>query len=308
MIALVTGGGGFLGKALVQKLLERGDTVRSISRSKYPELEALGVICIQGDLQDISAVEKAVDGVDVVFHSAANHAMWASFDELYGPNVTGTENIINACKKFHVQKLVYTSTPSVVFSMDDMKNADESTPYPDHYAANYPKTKAIAEKLLLEANCSELYTCALRPHLIWGVGDPHIVPMLAERAKGGQLTQVGDGKNSVDFCYIDNAVHAHILAAEHLIEGSPVCGSAYFITDDNPTNLWNWIHDLLKRLDLPAPKKQISIGKALAIGQLMEFIYTVLPLKGSPRITRFMASNFACSHYFNIDKAKADLS
>src|SRR5947199_598803 len=201
MKALVTGGGGFLGSAIVRRLRARGDEVRSFSRGDYPELRNLGVETIQGDLADPEAVTSAAQGCDIVFHVAAKAGIWGPYQEYYRANVLGTQNVIAACRRWHINRLVYTSSPSVVFNGQDMEGVDESTPYPQHFEASYPETKAQAEKLVLEANSDDLATVALRPHLIWGPGDQHLVPRIIARAKIGALRRIGRRPLLVDSIY-----------------------------------------------------------------------------------------------------------
>ena len=211
---LVTGGGGFLGGAIVRLLVARGDSVRSFSRSRYPRLDTMGVDQVQGDLADTQALQTACQGVDLVFHVAAKAGVWGPYDAFYQTNVVGTENIIRACRDNGVGRLIYTSSPSVVFDGRDMEGGDESLPYPDIYHTHYPRTKAMAERRVRQAADGRLRTIALRPHLIWGPGDNHLVPRIIQRAR--RLRQVGDGQNKVDTIYVDNAAHAHLLAAEKL--------------------------------------------------------------------------------------------
>jgi nucleoside-diphosphate-sugar epimerase len=306
MKALVTGGGGFLGRYIVEKLRARGDEVRVISRGTYPELEALGCECVQGDLRSSQAVDLACEGIDVIFHVAAMAAMWGDREEIFGINVKGTANLIEAARERGVGRFVYTSSPSVVFGMDDLEGVDESTPYPDRYYAVYPESKARAEQLVLAANGEGISTCSLRPHLIWGPRDTHIVAMLVQRARQGRLVQIGDGNNRVDVSYVGNAADAHLQAADALAPDSAVAGQAYFIGDREPVNLWDWVRELLTRLGEPTPSKAISHRTAHMIGAVMEAAYSVLPLRGEPRLTRFLAAQFATSHYFDHSKAARD--
>ncbi|HNW37104.1 MAG TPA: NAD-dependent epimerase/dehydratase family protein, partial [Candidatus Ozemobacteraceae bacterium] len=227
---LVTGGGGFLGKTIVKMLRERGLPVRSFSRGSYPELVNMGVECVSGDLENANTVLEACRGCDLVFHVASKPGIWGSYEEYHRPNVLGTTNVVDACKKLGIRRLVYTSSPSVVFDGNDMENATESAPYPDHYETHYPKTKAIAERLVIASNGSQLATVALRPHLIWGPGDNNLAPRMVAAAKAGRLMMIGDNKNKVDTIYVDNAADAHILAAERLEPGSPIAGKAYFLS------------------------------------------------------------------------------
>ena len=307
MRALVTGGGGFLGRYVVEQLRARGDTVRSFSRGRYPELEALGVECVAGDLRDPAAVAPAVAGADVVFHVASLAAAWGHYRDFHAINVRGTQNVIAACRVHGIRKLVYTSTPSVAFPMGDLKGVDESQPYPPKFYAHYPATKAQAEQLVLQANDATLSTCALRPHLIWGPRDSHLLPMLAQRARQGKLVQIGDGTNLIDITYVEHAAAAHLLAADKLAPDTPVAGQAYFISDGDPVSLWDFVGELLRRLDLPPPRRHLSAGTAMALATVLEAAHTILPCLGEPRLTRFLASNFATSHYFDISRARRDL-
>ncbi len=308
MRVLVTGGGGFLGGAIARRLLDTGFSVSALGRKKISNLPP-DVESIQCDLKDKQSTVNACKGMEAVFHAAAIPGVWGDPKDFFNSNVEGTRNILDGCFQAGVKKLVFTSSPSVVCHNKDMENADETTPYPSKYLCDYPKTKAIAEREVLAANGKNgLLTVSLRPHLIWGPGDPHLVPRIIDRAKKGRLARVGQGANKVDMTYIDNAVEAHILAFKHLEDGTNVAGQAYFISDDKPVNLWNWVDDLLARLDMPPVKKNISFRAASAIGATLEAFYRTLGIKNEPPMTRFVASQLATSHYFNISKAKRDFN
>ncbi len=308
MKALVTGGGGFLGSYLVERLIQRGDHVCVLGRHSYPQLETLGCQCIQGDIRDRSAVTKAVAGVDAVFHVAALAGIWGRWRDFYDINVLGTENVVMACQEHRVPKLVYTSTPSVIFGMENLEGVDESYPYPQKFFSYYSHTKAMAEQYVLAANgLHDVAVCALRPHLIWGPRDNHIIPMLILRARAHRLIQVGDGRNRVDITYIDNAVHAHLLAVDKLSRSSPLAGKAYFIGDHEAVNLWDWINTLLSQVGISGIKKSMSFKTAYRLGAILELLYRALPLPGEPRMTCFVAGQFALSHYFNMANARRDL-
>jgi len=309
MKSLVTGGGGFLGQYIVEKLVKRGDEVRVLGRRPYPQLDKMGVQTIQGDVRDEAVVASASKGMDSVFHVASKTGVWGKRKDFVGANVTGTENVINACKKNGVSRLIYTSSPSVVYGgEEDLENIDESVPYPERYNCIYAETKAMAEKKVLEANGVDgLLTVSIRPHLIWGPRDTNLIPRLVDRAKSGRLVQVGDGKNIVDTVYVDNAADAHLLAADRLKPGSKVCGSAYFITQGEPVRLWDWINLLLEGLGLPKVSRCVSYKTAYRVGVLFEGAYTLLGISSEPVMTRFIASQLAKSHFYNIDKAAAEL-
>lgn len=302
---LVTGGGGFLGGAIVRRLVERGDQVVSFARSSYADLKALGVRQIQGDISDKTAVERACRGVDLVFHVAAKPGIWGRYADYYSTNVTGTQNVISGCLKNHVSRLIYTSSPSVIFDGTDMEGVDESTPYPDKYYTHYPKTKAIAETFVLKATGNNLMTIILRPHLIWGPGDTHFVPRIIERAR--RLVRVGNGRNLVDTIYIDNAAEAHILAADALEKKPELSGNIYFISQDEPIPAWDMINAILKAAGLDPVKRSIPHQAAWLIGAMFEFIYRTFDIDQEPQMTRFLADELATAHWFDISAAKNDL-
>lgn len=302
---LVTGGGGFLGGAIVKQLVDRGKDVRSFSRNFYPELAQLGVEQIQGDIVDKTAVEQACKGVKLVFHAAAKPGVWGNYADYYPTNVMGTQHVIDACKKHGVLRLVFTSSPSVVFDGTDMEGVDESVPYPEKFHAHYPKTKAIAEQLVIKAAGKDLMTITLRPHLIWGPKDNHLVPRIIERA--GRLIRVGSGKNRVDTIYIDNAAEAHVLAADRLKENPGLSGKVYFISQDDPVPLWDLVNDILKTAGLPPVKRAIPRKTAWLMGALFEFVYKMFRIRGEPQMTRFLADELATAHWFDIRAARKDL-
>jgi nucleoside-diphosphate-sugar epimerase len=309
--ALVTGGGGFLGQYIVEQLLARGDRVTVFARGSYPDLEAAGARTIRGSVEDAEAIGRACAGMDMVFHVAAKAGLWGPWPSFWNTNVLGTRNAIAACRNAGVRRLVYTSSPSVVFGNRPQAGCDESLPYPTRYESYYPQTKAMAERLVVEASRQEgtlLLAVVLRPHLIWGARDTHILPGLLERARQGKLMQVGDGTNRADLTYVEDAARAHLLAADALLQaGSPAAGSTYFISQDEPVAIWPWINDLLRELDIPPVRGQISLPVARAAGAAMELTHRTLRLPGEPRLTRFLASELAMDHYYDISRAKRDL-
>jgi nucleoside-diphosphate-sugar epimerase len=307
MNALVTGGGGFLGAAIVRRLHERGDSVHSLSRGHYPELDALGVTQHQGDIADPLAVSRAAAGCDVIFHVAAKAGVGGRYRDYHRVNVAGTANILTACRHHGIARLVYTSSPSVVFSGRDMAGVDESVPYPPHYEAAYPQTKAIAERMVLHANGPILATVALRPHLIWGPGDHHLIPRLLARARAGRLRRIGTESKLIDSVYIDNAADAHLLAADRLVPGSPVAGKVYFITQGEPVPLWDLVNRILYVAGLEPVTRSIPAGLAYAAGGLLEMVYVVFRPQDEPPITRFVARELTTAHWFDISAARRDL-
>ncbi|MEJ2658395.1 MAG: NAD-dependent epimerase/dehydratase family protein [Desulfobacterales bacterium] len=302
---LVTGGGGFLGGAIVKRLKERGERVFSFSRRFYPDLAAMGVEQIQGNISDAIAVEQACREIDLVFHVAAKPGVWGDYVRYYQTNVIGTRNVIAACKQHNVARLVYTSSPSVVFDGTDMEGLDESVSYPEKYHAHYPKTKAIAEQSVIAAAEEGMRTIILRPHLIWGPQDNHLVPRIIERAN--RLVRVGGGKNLVDTIYIDNAADAHILAADKLERNPHLSGKIYFISQDDPIPLWDMVNNILGAAGLGPVQRSISRNTAWMIGAALEFVYRTFKVRGEPQMTRFLADELSKAHWFDISAAKIDL-
>ena len=307
MKALVTGGGGFLGRAIVEALLARGHAVTVVGRNEYPEIAALGALVRRGDVSDRVAIQEALrGGHDVVFHAAAKAGVWGARADYLGTNVVGTSNVVDACRDAGVTRLVFTSSPSVVFDGRDQVGASNDLPYPAFYESHYPATKAEAEKLVLAANGPELATIALRPHLVYGPRDPHLLPRVFSRARAGRLAIVGDGRNRVSVTYVENAALAHVLAAEALSPQAACAGRAYFVNDAEPVLLWPWLNELLRRLDIAPITSRVPLGVARAGGALLEAAWCVLNLSGEPPMTRFVAAQLASSHSYSLEPARRD--
>lgn len=306
MNILVTGAGGFLGRNLAQALLSKGHRVWNFSRRPYPQLREMGIETLSGNLQSEADVLKAFAGMDAVFHVASRVGIWGDYQEYYQTNVIGTQNVIQACRVHGISKLIYTSTPSVVFDGHDILGADETKPYSRTFYNAYAKTKTMAEQMVLQANDQTLCTVALRPHQVLGPDDPHLVPRMVDAAKKGRLKIVGSGKNLVDVTYIQNAVDAHILAFEKLSPESPVAGQAYFIGQEKPVVLWDFINEILKRHHLPPITQKVSERLAFHLGLFFETWYRGFNMKGEPPMTRFVALQFSRCHYFSHEKAKKD--
>jgi 2-alkyl-3-oxoalkanoate reductase len=304
---LVTGGGGFVGIALVNALRTRGIDCYVIGRNHYPEAEKLGAVCIRGDIRDRDFLTESSRGIDTLFHVASLTGIWGNWSDYYSVNVLGTENVLYACEKNSIARLIYTSTPSVVFNKQDICNGDESLPYPDTFLCHYAHTKALAEKMVLNANENSFLTCAIRPHLIWGPGDPHLIPRLLERGRKRQLKIVGEGKNRVDISYVDNVAHAHLLAADNLAGTATAAGKAYFVSQGEPVNLWQWINELFEKAGVPPLKGKVPFFAAYGVGMVLEKIHKILAPEKEPRMTRFLAEQLAKSHYFSITRAREDL-
>lgn len=306
MNILVTGGGGFLGRYIVEDLMAKGHKVCIFGRSAQDELASLGVRVVQGDLQDAVAVREACIGMDAVFHVAAKAGIWGSRESYFAVNVKGTRNVLEACRTNGIKYLVYTSTPSVVFNGQSFLGADESLPYGKNWLCHYAETKAIAEQEVIEAHSENLKVCALRPHLIFGPRDPHLLPRVIEAVLAKRLKIIGSGQNRVDVTYVEDAALAHINALEALMEGK-ACGKAYFISQGEPVLLWAWLNRILSELGIAPLTKRVPLPVAFFVAIVLEGFWKLFSIKGDPPMTRFAAVELAKEHYFDISRAKKDL-
>ena len=301
----ITGASGFIGGKIAEHLLAAGRRVRALARRPLPELEKLGAEVVRGDLADTAALQHGCTGAGTVFHVAGRVGVWGPADDFFQVNVTGTRNIIAACRAARVPRLVYTSSPSVVYNGGDLAGVDESAPLCTVAPCAYPTSKAAAERLVREAHSRELATVSLRPHLVWGPGDKNVVPRVLALAKAGRLKIIGSGRNKVDVTHISNVVDAHLLAEQAAV--TAVGGKAYFITNGEPVVLWDWINQLLRGTGIPEIRGRVSPGRVYVLGGLLEALWRVLPLKGEPPMTRFVAKEMATDHWFDISAARRDL-
>lgn len=308
MRVLVTGGGGFLGRHICERLRKRGDQVRILTRKDYPDLAADGIECMRGDVRNEEQVDAACQDQDAVIHTAAVPGIWGPWRHFYSINTLGTERVVSSCLKLGITKLVHTSSPSVVFDGRPHVHADESLPYPPEHSflCNYPRSKMLAERTVLAANSPRLATIALRPHLIWGPGDNHLLPRLISRARQGKLRRVGNGQNVVSMAYVENVAEAHLDALDALQPTSPCAGNAYFINEPDAIRLWDWVNQILERADLSPLKRSVSTTSAYRLGCLCEIVYRGLRLQSEPPMTRFLAQQLSQSHSYSIERAKQD--
>ncbi|MDP2137013.1 MAG: NAD-dependent epimerase/dehydratase family protein [Candidatus Didemnitutus sp.] len=302
----ITGASGFIGGKIAGRLLSQGRSVRVLARRPLPELEKLGAEIVAGDLHDENALRRGCAGVGTVFHVAGRVGVWGPATDFFRVNVEGTRRVLAAARASGASRFVYTSSPSVVFNGGNLAGVDESAPLCTQAPCAYPTSKAAAEKLVRAANSPEFKTVSLRPHLVWGPGDKNVVPRVLALARTGRLKIVGPGRNLVDCTHITNVVEAHLLAESALRINPLVAGRAYFITNGEPVVLWDWINELLRGVGLPPLTKRISLGAAYGIGAVLETLWTALPLRGEPPMTRFVAKEMATDHWFRIDAARRD--
>ena len=312
MNILVTGAGGFLGRTICQQLLQKNYKVYGLARGHYPDLEEKGVLMHRLDITDeknFLALNKVWQGVKFgsCIHTAGKVDMWGKWDDFYSVNVVGTQNTLTFCKENSIRYFIYTSSPSVIFGGESIKNGDESLPYPKKYYGLYGRSKAIAEQEVLKANSNLLKTVCLRPHLIFGKGDKNIIPRIVELGQKGRLKIVGDGQNQVDVVHVKNAAEAHLLALNKLKQGEDVDGKVFFI-GQGPVFLWPFINKILGCHGVPPIQKKISFKKAFLLGYIVEVVLCFFRIYNRhPLMTRFLALQLGKSHYFNHKEANQAL-
>ena len=307
MKTLVTGGGGFLGSSICRKLLSLGHEVVAFQRSAASHLAAPGISIFRGDVTDRSDLLKAADNCDAIIHTAGKAGIWGDRVQYWRINVEGTSNVIRVCREMSIPNLVYTSSPSVVHSASDIEGGDESMPIAKHFTAHYPATKALAEEIVLASNRDDLQTVALRPHLIWGPGDPHILPRLASKVRGGKLMLPGP-KKMIDTIFVENAALAHVLALQELQGTARCAGKPYFITNNEPLPLGEIVHKLLAAVGVDVRILAVPTGLARVVGALCEISWRILPLAGEPPVTRFTVDQMGTAHWFDTSAAERDFN
>jgi nucleoside-diphosphate-sugar epimerase len=304
---LVTGGGGFVGGAVVRGLLARGDSVVSLARGDYPALRQLGVQTVRGDLADPAAVLSAAAGCSAVVHVAAKAGIWGPLADYTRSNVEGTRSVLAACRQLGIERLVHTSTPSVVHAGSHIEGGDESLPYAEHADSPYARTKAVAEREVLAAADGTLGTVALRPHLVWGPGDTQLVPRILQRKRTGRLRFVDGGNALIDTTYVDDAVAAHLHALDAVAPGAPCSGRAYFISSGDPRPVREVVNAILAAAGLPPENRSLPLPVAVAAGVAGEALWRLLRRTDDPPMTRFFARQLATAHWFDISAARRDL-
>lgn len=304
---LVTGGNGFLGQALIHRLLAQGVSVRSFDLAPHPHPEVDAVV---GDLRHLPDVERACQNIDTVFHTAS-HVGWSLAENklVHAVNVSGTQNLLQACQQAGVQRLIYTSSIDAVFEGRPIRAGDESLPYAHRPLNAYSASKAEAEQLVLAANGTNgLLTCGLRTAGIFGPGDKHRLPNIIKNAQQGRAIRLGNGRSQFNHVYIGNVVQAHWLAAKALVPNSAVAGQAYFITDDAPTNFYDFMAPFLQGLGYGVATQNIPYRVAYGLAVVLETLQrlrvplppTLLPL------TRYTVASTCLDFHFSHAKAARD--
>ncbi|MFI6869286.1 NAD-dependent epimerase/dehydratase family protein [Nocardia sp. NPDC050406] len=314
MKALVTGASGFLGGALVRRLVRDGEyevaiLVRPTSRLRDIAEVLDRVEVITGDLGDTASLERAVAGVDIVFHSAARVDERGSREQFWAENVTATARLLSAARAQGARRFVFVSSPSALMDRDggDQVDIDESAPYPTRYLNHYCETKAAAERLVVNADTADFTTCALRPRAIWGAGDRSgpIVRLLS-RAAAGSLPDLSCGREVyASLCHVENIVEACVKAAV----AENVGGKAYFIADAGQTNVWRFLGQVAEDLGYRRPTRRLPPRLVWLLVELIENLRRVpyLAARWSPPLSRYSVAVLTRTGTYDIGAARRDL-
>ena len=290
--------------ALIKRLISDGHQVTSYSRKEYPLHWALGISSVQADIRDLDALEKACKGMDVVYHLAAKVGIWGNYSDYESVNVTGTFNVIRACRSQGVRRIVFTSTSAVVFEGKDLEGINESQPYPEDLGSHYAASKAVAERMIIEANSEELKTISLRPHLVWGPYDAHLIPGILKRVNSGKMRRIGDQEHFIDTTYIDNMIDALVLAMVALEKNPKAAGEVLFITNGEPARVWDFMNSIVQIAGHPPIQKKTPEKMALLAAGFSEWAHRFFKIKSEPFMTRYAIQEMITNHWFDISKAR----
>lgn len=313
---LITGGNGFLGKAMVMEFLDRDTPLKPNSITVYdikdPDEILEGVEYIQGDILDYAKLKESTKGKDIVVHSAAIVDWGTKSDkEVYDVNYEGTRNVIRACRENKVPYLIFTGSIDAVFGGKPLVDVDETQPYPEKHSNMYCTSKYLAEKLVLEENKDGLKTCVLRGSDIYGENDPYHISALINMAKGGFYVRLGDGKTRCQHIYVGNAGYAHVKAAEAMWKGNEkVYGQVYFMTDGPGSNFFKFFDRIVEGAGYKIWPKNLWLPRWLAygMGSISEAIaWMVRPIKNyQPNFSRFAVVYTCTDITYSSEKARKD--
>jgi nucleoside-diphosphate-sugar epimerase len=304
-VAFVTGGSGFVGGRLIERLRSDGHTVRALARSDRAAdaVRSRGAEPVPGDLDDTTALRAGAEGCALAFHAAAAVGDWGTREHFQRGNVDGTRNVLAACATAGVRRFVHVGTEAALLAGQPLVNVDETAPLRPDSPALYSSTKAQAEQLVRAANRDGSFeTVVVRPRFVWGRGDTTLLPVMTEMVRSGRFAWIGGGNHLTSITHVENTVEGLILGATR---GNP--GEVYFVTDGDPVSFREFISQLLETQGVPAPTRSIPVGVAGALSAAGETAWRLLPLPGRPPLTRFAywVSSQECT--IRIDKARSEL-
>jgi nucleoside-diphosphate-sugar epimerase len=298
--AFVTGGSGFVGGALIERLRSEGWDVRALARSDAAarKVSERGAEAVPGDLAEVAGLTEGGRGCEVCFHAAAKVEDWGDPLEFERMNVHGTRNVIAACREAGVRRLVHVGTEAALMAGEPLVNIAEDAPLRPDSPALYSSSKAKAEALVSAANDDSLETVVVRPRFVWGTGDTTLLPAMVEMVRAGRFRWVGGGGQLTDTTHIDNTVEGLWLAATRAPPGG-----VYFVTDGDPVVFREFVTEMLSTQGVDAPDKTVPAGVAGAVALVSERLWRVLKRRGSPPLTRFAV--WVASQECTLDTSRA---
>lgn len=302
--AFVTGGSGFIGGRLIERLVGEGRAVRALARSDTAaaKVEALGAEAVRGDLGDRAAMAAGAAGTTVAFHLAAHLGEYGAWEDFERGNVEGTRNALAACEEAGVRRFVHCGTEAALMAGEPLAGIDETAPLRPDSRAPYPATKAKAELAAKAANREGFETVAVRPRFVWGKGDTTLLPEMIATVEAGKWAWVGGGQNVTDTAHVDNVVEGLVLGAE---KGRP--GESYFITDDEPVVFRDFVTAMLETQGVTPPTRSLPAWTAAPMARLCEAAWKLLPLSGEPPMTTFRSWLLTQECTLDIAKARTEL-
>ena len=300
---LVTGATGFLGKYVVDELVEHGYQVRTFGRNSKVgrSLENPSVSFFQGDLTKADDVLEACKGMDLVVHAGALSTVWGPWEDFYQANVLGTKYVLEACRQTGTQRLVYVSSPSIYAAPRDQLGIKESDAPEENKLNNYIRSKLASEKLFKDY--PDVPSIILRPRGLFGIGDTSILPRVINLSQKLGIPLIGDGGQLMDMTCVENVALAIRLA----LEAPEAKGEVYNITNGEPRAFRDLLEESLTGLDYPIKYRKIPASLLSGIASSLEFIYKTLSLKGEPALTRYTYYLLRYSQTLDISKAEREL-
>lgn len=311
----VTGASSLIGSAVVDVLERRGDQVVAFQRGRTPPPERCGrseasaapSVTRLGDVRDHAAVDAAFAGCEVVIHLAARVGVVGPRSEYASVNVDGTRNVLAAARRNGARGVVHVSSPSVAHDGQPIVGGGADAPITDHGGAWYPETKAIAERLALDASDATCAVVAIRPHLVWGPGDTQLVGRIVDRARNGRLALVGGGRALVDTTYVENAATALVAAADAVASGRRCAGRAYVVSNGEPRPIRELVEAFCVAAGVRFAPRDVPLPVARRIGSLVDTVWPRLDRDDDPPITRFLADQLGTAHWFDQRLVREDL-
>lgn len=306
MKILLTGATGFLGKYILDRLEHEPFEITAFGRNREigARLEARpNVTFMCGRLENPEETAAACRGQDYVIHAGALSSAWGKWEDFYGANVTGTENMIRGCLQNGVRRMVYLSSPSIYTAERDRFDIGEQDYDPENRLNHYIRTKILAEERLRGAMREGLDAVILRPRALIGIGDPSIIPRLLKVNEriGIPITRKQD--HLMDVTCVENVAHAVCLA---LFAANPET-RVYNITNGMPMRFRELITLFTDKIGTRARFRHIPYGLLKTAAASIEGIYRLFKIEKEPVLTRYTLNLLRFSQTLDIGAARREL-